>query len=197
MKLPKLISQFSPSNHSIIFRRKNAAWILLAAISTMTACQSDNLTKQSSNNSSPTQTSSATPNPTINIPEVPLPPSGKVTQSTKQPRIAPLTIESSPGANYFLKLINISSQTTIMTVFIRGGSPAKVKVPIGNYEIRYASGNKWYGTKLLFGSDTTYNKAESVFDFKKEGNRIMGYTLKLYKVQNGNLRTTQLDQKQF
>ncbi|MBW4620011.1 MAG: hypothetical protein KME17_11730 [Cyanosarcina radialis HA8281-LM2] len=138
-----------------------------------------------------------TPSPTFSQPEIPLPKSGKVTRVTKKRAIAPLAIDTTAGTNYFLKLVDSASQATVMTVFVRGGTTTRVKVPLGTYQIRYATGDKWYGTKYLFGPDTTYNKAEEIFKFRKEGNRVLGYTLKLYKVVDGNLQTTPIDPGQF
>ena len=35
----------------------------------------------------------------------------------------------------------------------------ELKVPLGTFEIRYASGKQWYGYNYLFGDDTSYSKA--------------------------------------
>jgi hypothetical protein len=190
---------------------KNLSWILLVSVTSLVACQ--NVSDRPVAEKSPLAVSPAlstppldltplasptpTPSPTFNPPEIPLPRSGKVTRLVKKRAIAPLAIETTAGTNYFLKLVDNSSQATVMTVFVRGGTTAQVKVPLGTYQIRYATGNKWYGAKHLFGPETTYNRAEDIFNFRRQGNRVLGYTLKLYKVVDGNLQTTPIDPGQF
>ena len=81
-----------------------------------------------------------------------------------------------------------------MTIFIRNGETASdMDVPTGTYELRYASGDSWYGETDLFGPSTSYSKAESFFTF---GNGS-GYTVELYKQVNGNLHTNSIDKDDF
>jgi hypothetical protein len=84
-----------------------------------------------------------------------------------------------------------------MEVFVRGGTTVEIEVPLGTYQLKYASGKNWYGTTHLFGPETAYNKADTPFRFYIEGQRISGYTVTLYRVQDGNLRTSQLNPKDF
>ena len=73
----------------------------------------------------------------------------------------------------------------------------KVKVPFGTYEVRYASGDTWYGYEYLFGPETSYSKADKAFTFEFDGNQISGYTITLYKVTNGNLSTKKIRPNEF
>lgn len=84
-----------------------------------------------------------------------------------------------------------------MTVFVRGGATVEVEVPLGQFEIRYASGENWYGPQYLFGPDTGYSKAEEVFQFTNDGYQISGYTITLYSVAGGNLRTSRISGNSF
>lgn len=52
-----------------------------------------------------------------------------------------------------------------MTIFVQGGSTLERKVPFGNYIVKYASGEKWYGYRHLFGPSTAYSKADETFNF--------------------------------
>lgn len=84
-----------------------------------------------------------------------------------------------------------------MTIFVRSGSTVKVEVPLGAYELRYASGETWYGYQYRFGQDTAYSKADKIFDFHHTGSQIHGYTVTLYKVPHGNLHTSTINANQF
>lgn len=125
--------------------------------------------------------------------EQPLPASGRVQTFHSGYRNAPFEIRSSAGANYLIKLVDAKTKQPVMTIFVRGGTPTEVDVPSGNFEIRYASGTKWYGDELLFGPDTSCSKANQSFSFS----RGRGYTITLYKVHNGNLSTSPMSPADF
>jgi len=85
--------------------------------------------------------------------------------------------------------------------YVRGNEEATVNVQDGTYTLKYASGSTWYGQKELFGSRTSYNKANTFVNFKTE---FEGYqvhykeqVLTLYKVQNGNLTTSTISEDDF
>ncbi|MCD6250195.1 MAG: hypothetical protein J7J98_07700 [candidate division Zixibacteria bacterium] len=155
---------------------------------------------QDSNNSTTTRTTAnnySSSHPAPSYPEVTMPYNGEIQMYTNGEQIAPLKIQTSRGANYLVKLVSAYSQKTAMTIFIRGGNTVSTEVPLGTYEIKYASGEKWYGYKHLFGPDTSYSKAEKTFTFKDTGYQISGYTITLYRVSNGNLRTSRISPSQF
>ena len=122
---------------------------------------------------------------------------GKIRKWVSTPSVAPLSINTSAGSNYLVKLVDAFSGEDVMDIFIHGGSNIEVKVPLGNYHIKYASGENWYGYQHFFGPETGYSKAESVFRFKDTGYQVTGYTLTLYRVTNGNLRTKGINKSQF
>jgi hypothetical protein len=126
-----------------------------------------------------------------------LPKHGSIQYYGKKERIAPLEIKANGTDNCFLKLVDVSNNKTVMTIFIKKGNIVEKKVPLGVYRIKYAFGEKWYGYKHLFGPDTLYSQADETFDFYREGNQVMGYTITLYKVTNGNLRTSRIDPSEF
>jgi len=130
-------------------------------------------------------------------PEVTLPENGDLQFYSPGERIAPFEIKTASGANYLVKLVSAYSQDIVMTVFIRGGNTVSTEVPLGTYVVKYATGDQWYGYANLFGTDTAYSKADTVFKFKDDGYQISGYTITLYQVANGNLRTTELSPSQF
>jgi hypothetical protein len=95
--------------------------------------------------------------------------------------LAPLSIQTrNDGRHYYLKLLNASNGLEILSAFIRGGSAFVEHVPVGKYELKYAVGDVWYGTRWLFGPKTIFRKMDQVFEFKIQNTEIAGYKLDLY-----------------
>jgi hypothetical protein len=84
-----------------------------------------------------------------------------------------------------------------VVIFVLGGQRTEVMVPLGTYQIRYASGNTWYGENYLFGPETDYTKTDEDFAFRRTSNGYSGYTVTLYKVEHGNLSTTPIRPEDF
>lgn len=123
--------------------------------------------------------------------------SGEEKLYTSSARVAIFEINTSGNTNYYVKLKDAYSKKTVMTIFIHGGDSITTKVPLGSYEVVYASGKKWYGYKNLFGKKTAYNKTDQVFQFQRKYNQVNGYAITLYQVAGGNLRTLSLPKNQF
>lgn len=130
-------------------------------------------------------------------PEVKFPKSGQILSHTNKSRVAPLEIKTSRGSNYLVKLVSADNDEPVMTIYVHGGNTVTTEVPLGKYAIKYASGEKWYGYEELFGPDTEYSKANALFTFEYTGYQLSGYTITLYKVANGNLRTSRLSKSDF
>lgn len=135
--------------------------------------------------------------PTFNKPALPLPWNGAIRNHTSADRLAPLEIKTSLGSNYLVKLEDVSSEQNVIDVFVHGGNTIEIKVPLGSYLIKYASGETWYGYQYNFGPEGSYNKADQVFHFRYEGQQITGYTITLYLVSDGNLSITQINPAEF
>lgn len=146
----------------------------------------------------------APPPPTKNIFDQfdqPAPPEGFVldTQVLREPTragVAPLLIKTSPGYDYYVKIV-APPRNEIMTIYIRGGEHIDTLVPLGSFEIRYAAGRKWYGQNLLFGEETAYSKADRLFQFSDDGQQYSGYTVELIMQSNGNLPVSAISAKDF
>jgi len=145
-------------------------------------------------NSSETEISSTTPAP--NYPEQHLPNTGD-TDNPDLNGIAPLEIRTSSGANYWIKIDEAHTNQHVASYFIRSGETLNVQMPLGNYTIKYATGQKWYGPEYLFGDDTKYSKADDLFKFESNGYETNGYTIELIMQENGNLQTENIDKGQF
>lgn len=135
--------------------------------------------------------------PPFNQPALNPPLSGTIQKHVSSPGVAPLEIKTSVGSNYLVKLENATTGTKIIDVFIRGGSTIELMVPLGTYRLKYAAGQTWYGYEHYFGPSTGYSKADSNFRFYNDGNRVSGYTVTLYQVSNGNLKTSYLAPEEF
>jgi hypothetical protein len=111
--------------------------------------------------------------------------------------VAPLEIKTRAGNNYYIKIIDTSTNKTALTAYIVGGLSFETKMPLGTYEIRYAAGDTWYGTDYYFGPDTAFSKATELFDFTFDGYQYAGYVVELILQTNGNLETTDINQSDF
>ncbi len=150
--------------------------------------------RYSNSGSTPTSIVAQAAEPTFN--ESPIQASHGVMQRSSRQGVAPLGVKTSRGSNYFVKLVDMSGRT-VMTMFIYGGRYFETEVPLGTYEMRYASGATWYGPKHLFGPKTSYAKADSRFDFRLNGNTYSGYTVELISQVGGNLSTSHISPANF
>lgn len=116
--------------------------------------------------------------------------------------LAPLTIETSGSENYYVHLKPLSyshlkSTASELSFYVSGGSSTEILVPLGNYEIYYATGEIWYGLDHLFGSKTVRFKCDDTFNFYENGDYYQGWTVTLYKVSNGNMTTQEISEDEF
>lgn len=141
--------------------------------------------------------SKPTPTPTPAITPAPVPRSGAVLHHDSRERIAPLTIKTSGTGYYLVKLKDSSTGADVISVFVHGGDTVDIDVPLGSFELVYASGNTWYGEKNLFGKTTSCTKAKDIFTFYDDGQYVNGWTVTLYAVYDGNLETVSIDVDDF
>lgn len=120
-----------------------------------------------------------------------LPYSGQVFIGEDLYRESELTIKSSSLESCYIKLKG-SSGIDVFSFFVRAGTSVTVSVPSGYYYVYFSYGNEWYGTKYLFGPDTTYAKDDELLDFE---NYTWEYTLQ--PVYNGNFSETPIDESEF
>lgn len=106
-----------------------------------------------------------------------------------------VTANGSP--TYYLKLVDWATHAPVLFFFIRSGEVLSAEVPLGEYELRYASGETWYGEEYLFGPETTYRKADAQLDFERKGNRVTEYTVELIKQLTGNLKEIDIAPSEF
>jgi hypothetical protein len=145
-------------------------------------------------------TNSILPPPVVSAPsypECPLPDHGSTWFYTAEAKLAPFEISAPLGASCLAKLVDANTGKPVVSVFVHAGSKVEVDVPLGNYILKYAMGEKWYGETHLFGPSTSYGKANTVLNFGIEGNRYAGHTIRLQKSVDGNLRTESISPGDF
>jgi curved DNA-binding protein CbpA len=167
-----------------------------------TGFETDENVKSSTNQSSNTpdkkeETTTQNEEPVTKLFEKELPRNGAVKFFRKKKAIAPFEIETNSYVNYYVKIVDYFTNELVQTIFIRSGKTIKVKVPLGTYTVKYATGSIWYGEDLLFGPYTMYYKADAKLTFEVTGNRVNGYKMELYAQPNGNLETESLEKYEF
>ena len=128
------------------------------------------------------------------------PKNGQVFDSKARGGYCTLTIKSGSTPVY-VKVVSNKDEKTIATFYVRKDSSSTIKIRDGEYSLRYATGDKWYGEKDLFGSGTRYYNADITLKMTttRSGNRItyQTYTITLYTVAGGNLSTSKIPQDKF
>lgn len=113
-------------------------------------------------------------------------------------RIAPFRVTTSAGPdNYFIKLVDADTGSPVMTIYVDGGTTYETNVPVGTYQIRYATGQVWYGVRHLFGPVTAYSETTDDVTFSIQGNEAQGNDIELVPQLGGNLATKAISAAQF
>ena len=141
--------------------------------------------------------------PELSLPpiEKTMPQNGSVQRVATSLPQAPFKVDNRQGDDALIKLVDPRTGAEIMTMFVRAGSIAETEVPLGQFEARYATGQKWYGYEKLFGSETLFSKVDRNLKFYEdtnyEGTTVHGCSVTLYKVRYGNLSTSRINASQF
>ena len=146
----------------------------------------------------------AAPPVTQTTPPAPLPPAvsqsaGIIFNRTGVSGNHPLEIVTSPGNDYFVKLVDSITNAERIGIFVKGGQRIEVEVPAGQYRMRYASGETWRGMQHLFGPGdmTSYQASSDIFNFNVSGGYYNGYTIELIRQVGGNMDTRSISASSF
>lgn len=94
--------------------------------------------------------------------------------------------------NYYIKLCDtMREDQTIAKFFVRAGEKLSIKIPAGNYKLKYGAGEEWYGEEELFGPFNQYGESE-VIQFIDNGYSSSGHTVSFYQTVNGNFHTNNI-----
>lgn len=121
------------------------------------------------------------------------PPTGLYANYDTTPRVSKLNIEADVNGSYFVKLEEATTRRSIMTLYLRRGDRLVQDIPEGDFVIKYATGDNWCGDRLLFGPNTSTQKADRIFSFSED----RGYTVELIRRPHGNLRTSYIERDEF
>ena len=152
----------------------------------------------------PRATAPAETEPRPSLRQLPKPDHGHIFEDLTARGVAPFSVSGSGDIYLVLDPIDLSASVKSgmgqaeaeliegymeLRVFIRSGKTFETDVPLGEYEVFYATGDAWYGEDELFGPDTQYYKCDGTFDFTEDSEGYNGWTLTLTAVYNGNLDT--------
>ena len=122
---------------------------------------------------------------------------GQVVVFPSGERLCPLGIDVRGDQAYYVYLDSLDSSVSDMSFMVSPGNSVEVMVPIGEYEVYYATGKTWYGQEYKFGPETQYYQCDQALRFYKDNQYYRGYTLKLYQQSNGNLETDKISAANF
>ena len=128
--------------------------------------------------------------------------------------LCPFTIIAGSSTNYYIYLEyqyapatssttrKIKSSATIpfesdVAFYLKGGQQVKINIPVGVYKLYYATGNKFYGTELLFGDNTRFYASDELLSFYTDSQYYNGHTITLKTIANGNFDTDPIPENQF
>ena len=104
------------------------------------------------------------------------------------------------GPATLVKLEDVNDPSRCTTVYVRSDSTARINVRDGSYTLKFASGERWYSEDELFGSGTSYSKANTTLEYETtvSGNAWQAWqtTLTLNTV-SGNLSSTGIKADDF
>jgi len=109
----------------------------------------------------------------------------------------PFRIVNPVGSHKWLKLVRVSDEAEVLSVFIRSGDTVVVVVPVGSYRAKVASGQIWYGESTRFGPQTQYSRVSEPLVFNVEGGQLFGQELTLMPPGDGNRTAVGLDARDF
>ncbi|NDP46865.1 MAG: hypothetical protein GZ085_00470 [Sulfuriferula multivorans] len=111
---------------------------------------------------------------------------------------APFRIKTTnAGEHYYVKLTHPGSTVPVVHFFIRSGGTIEADVPLGTYELKYATGKDWSDAESHFGPRTNYWKSGKRVTFSFDGNQYAGNEVQLIMQRTGNLSRTKIQKKQF
>lgn len=135
-------------------------------------------------------------NPDYYIPQA-MPANGYTKYYTNAELVAPLYIAAPPQKNVLVKIIDPHFLQPVLTVFVRANETIEIKMPLGEYALKYAMGENWYGDDRLFGDSTTYKRADKILDFTKNATGFSGHQIILQQQIDGNLHSEDIEAKDF
>ncbi|MBI3130069.1 MAG: hypothetical protein HYZ13_01810 [Acidobacteria bacterium] len=95
------------------------------------------------------------------------------------PRV-PWRIETDPGRDYLITLLDAKTQTILMTLFLQGGTPYLGRAPEGEFQLAYTSGTRWLGPQHGFAGDTPPIRSDQRFHISAGPTEDWAWHLRLH-----------------
>lgn len=157
---------------------------------------------------SPYTVSASLPTPTIRPSPTPRPvpiSNGAIVKDTRLEKLAPLTVKTFGILNYYVFLKCRATFGGVLALpgsgdisfYVSAGQSVDILVPLGSYDLYYATGGVWYGPDLKFGASTRYYKCEDSFWFAESSSGYSGWTVTLHTVSGGNMETKPVSSDEF
>ena len=128
------------------------------------------------------------------------PANGKVFSSSARGGYCTLTVKAGDSPA-LIKVVNVNDSKSVVSFYVRANKSVTVHVKNGTYNIKYATGSKWFGSKNLFGSNTRYRSFDDTFKFStSQSGRYINYTVwtvTLYSVAGGTGSTSSIPGEDF
>jgi len=99
---------------------------------------------------------------------------------------SPLIVETDSDYGYYINIINVESDNSVISFFLHPNQYYELSIPIGNYRIYYGLGKEWENIQTLFGEDGSYFESNFIYIFTEEN----GYSFKINK--NGTIEYDEL-----
>lgn len=203
-----------------IYPRTGRAYVLMIGVMLILAIVCGNVLPQSTaitgTSTSPvsiTQTPSSTTKPAATLTPYSVY-NGKMIITTDYECVCPFEIIADDNTDYYvyLKYLKAPSSSyenrqlksgasspyeTDLAFYVKAGNNVEIDVPIGVYQLYYATGDTFYGTKLLFGDDTACYSSDDLLEFYVSSQYYEGCSITLYAVYNGNFDTDGIDTDDF
>lgn len=146
---------------------------------------------------SPTTSIIQTTEPKKVLVEKDRPNNGFIFAKAQEECLAPLTIIAPHTYDCYYVLEPLTNEDHAIKFYGRAGETVEIDVPLGKYELYYATGLTWYGRTHLFGEQTIYQKCDVTLDFAENSEGYSGWTIQLNLVENGNLDSDPIPESSF
>lgn len=117
--------------------------------------------------------------------------------------VAPFAITAPLGGNgVYVKLVYAKTTRPHLELYVNAGTRFATTVGLGNYEIMYATGDRWLGLQQAengnpFWGNVSRFKFDDVFSFTSTNDGYSGNEVYLIEQRNGNLSKTPISATDF
>ena len=110
---------------------------------------------------------------------------GQMIKTAKGSKVAKVELTNASSKDAYFYFRNTKTKKNDFAMYLKKGKKKTIKAPYGTYEIFYATGNTWYGPKILFGpGGSTYKEPKKAKLYRK-GNMIYGIRYRIYNIYSG------------